>query len=140
VSKDEPQPISITLSPTQVESVLRMAAEGRAPSLSALVLMRVGSRRSDDRSGKAPLGFSLTDTSDSRLSRSLLRGLSLLTCFGDDGEPRGIVDMAQELDMSPSTAHRYALTLLHLGLLERSPQTRKYSLPKLDLAAAGLDG
>jgi hypothetical protein len=140
VSKDEPQPISIALSPTQVESVLRIAAEGRAPSLSALVVMRVGSRRSDHRSGKAPRGFSLTDTSDSRLSRSLLRGLSLLTCFGADGEPRGIVDIAQELDMSPSTAHRYALTLLHLGLLERSPQTRKYSLPKLDLAAAGLDG
>jgi len=138
VSKDEPQSISIALSPTQVESVLRMAADGRAPSLSALVVMRVGSRRSDDGAGKAPL--SLTDTSDSRLSRSLLRGLSLLTCFGAEGEPRGIVDMAQELDMSPSTAHRYALTLLHLGLLERSPQTRKYSLPKLDLAATGLDG
>lgn len=137
MSKDEPQPISITLSPMQVESVLRMAAEGRAPSLSALVVMRVGARHSDGRSGNAPPGFSLTETSDTRLSRSLLRGLSLLTCFGADGEPRGIVDMAEELDMSPSTTHRYALTLVHLGLLERSPETRKYNLPMPDLGVPG---
>jgi DNA-binding IclR family transcriptional regulator len=31
--------------------------------------------------------------------------------------------------MSPSTAHRYAFTLVELGLLERSPTTRKYRLP-----------
>jgi DNA-binding MarR family transcriptional regulator len=69
---------------------------------------------------------------DARLSRSLLRGLSLLTCFTEEDE-RGIVEVAEEIDMSPSTAHRYALTLLTLGLLERSPHTRKYRLPKLDL-------
>ncbi len=74
----------------------------------------------------------LTDPSDLRMSRSMLRGLSLLTCFGDENEPRGIVEMAEELDMSPSTAHRYALTLVHIGLLERAPDTRKYSLPRLD--------
>jgi hypothetical protein len=77
------------------------------------------------------------DMADARLSRSLLRGLSLLTCFTDEGEPRGIVEVAQELDMSPSTAHRYALTLLALGLLDRSPHTRKYSLPKLDFGETG---
>jgi DNA-binding IclR family transcriptional regulator len=69
---------------------------------------------------------------DARLSRSLLRGFSMLTCFDLSGEPRGIVEVAEELGINPSTAHRYALTLLALGLLERSPQTRKYSLPKLD--------
>jgi DNA-binding IclR family transcriptional regulator len=31
--------------------------------------------------------------------------------------------------MSPSTTHRYALTLVELGLLERCPDTRKYRLP-----------
>jgi DNA-binding IclR family transcriptional regulator len=69
----------------------------------------------------------------------LLRGLSLLTCFDADGGPRGIVDMAKSLDMSPSSAHRYALTLVHLGLLERSPRTRKYSLPRAARAQELLD-
>jgi hypothetical protein len=133
VSEDKQlPPISITLSPTQVDSVLRIAAQGRAPSVSALLVRGIGARDSHDGSGKAPLDVSLTQTSDRRLSRSLMRGLSLLTCFDAESGPRGIIDMAEELDMSPSTAHRYALTLLHLGLLERSPHTRKYSLPTLD--------
>jgi hypothetical protein len=69
-------------------------------------------------------------TVDPRLSRSLLRGLSILTCFGPDGDARGIVEIAEELGMSPSTTHRYALTLVELGLLERHPHTRKYRLPR----------
>ncbi|HTR72237.1 MAG TPA: helix-turn-helix domain-containing protein [Solirubrobacteraceae bacterium] len=66
---------------------------------------------------------------DPRLSRSLFRGLSVLTCFTPDGKPRGVLEIADELGMSPSTTHRYALTLVELGLLRRSPTTRKYSLP-----------
>jgi DNA-binding MarR family transcriptional regulator len=89
-------------------------------------------------SGKGGQDVSLDpDMADARLSRSLLRGLSILTCFTDDGGPRGIVEVAEELEMSPSTAHRYALTLLALGLLERSPHTRKYSLPAMDSGEAG---
>ena len=42
-----------------------------------------------------------------------------------------IVELANDLEMSPSTAHRYALTLVELGLLERCPKTRKYRLPAL---------
>jgi len=72
-----------------------------------------------------------SETTDARLSRSLLRGLSLLTGFGPDGEQRGIVELATDLGMSPSTAHRYALTLVELGLLERCPRTRKYRLPQI---------
>src|ERR1700733_5525832 len=45
------------------------------------------------------------------------------------GEPRGILELARDLDLSPSTAHRYAITLVELGLLERCPKTRKYRLP-----------
>jgi DNA-binding IclR family transcriptional regulator len=70
-----------------------------------------------------------TDSDDPRLSRSLLRGLSLLTCFGPDGAARGIVELAHDAGMSPSTAHRYASTLLELGLLERDSKSRKYRLP-----------
>src|SRR5207302_1569986 len=64
---------------------------------------------------------------DPRLSRSLLRGLALLARFGP-GRARGVVELAAELQMSPSTAHRYVLTLVEAGLLEQVPGTRKYRL------------
>lgn len=112
MTNDQQQPISITLSPAQVDEIVRAASASRSPSVSALVG-----------------GYMPSDVSDPRLSRSLLRGLSILTCFGPDGEARGIVELAGDLGMSPSTAHRYAYTLVELGLLERCPKTRKYRLP-----------
>ena len=63
------------------------------------------------------------------MSRSLQRGLSILACFGAEGEARGILELARDLEMSPSTTHRYASTLVEMGLLERCPRTRKYRLP-----------
>jgi IclR helix-turn-helix domain len=139
--------ITIALSPTQVDDVVRAAARGRAPSVSTLIADALasplasngnGSKRSG-RAGKAAgvrvapaaRGYMPVASSDTRLSRSLLRGLSLLTGFGPDCEQRGIVELADELGMSPSTAHRYALTLVEVGLLERCPRTRKYRLPQL---------
>lgn len=141
---DEHVPISITLSPAQVDAVVRAAAHGRTPSISTLILgslngpassgngapARAGSDE-DSHGGPAARGYMPSDISDPRLSRSLLRGLSLLTGFGPDGSERGIVELAEELGMSPSTAHRYALTLVELGLLERCPKTRKYRLPDI---------
>jgi IclR helix-turn-helix domain len=111
--------ISITLSPAQVDAVVRAATNSRSPSVSTLVG-----------------GYMPVDASDPRLSRSLLRGLSLLSCFGPDGAERGIIEMAEDLDMSPSTTHRYASTLVELGLLERCPRTRKYRPPGTQLPVA----
>lgn len=139
---------SAALSPAQVHDVVRAAALSRAPSVSpqrsaSVVGARPGANGHDESSeeynGGPQPGMLQSDSSDPRLSRSLLRGLSLLTCFDAEGGPRGIVDMAKSLDMSPSSAHRYALTLVHLGLLERSPRTRKYSLPRAARAQKLLD-
>jgi hypothetical protein len=138
--------ITITLSPAQVDSVVRAASQGRAPSISTLIAdslaapLRTGNGASGSKRtppirsataahGSAARGYLPSDTDDPRLSRSLLRGLSLLAGFGPDGGERGIVELADDLGMSPSTAHRYALTLVELGLLERSAKTRKYRLP-----------
>jgi hypothetical protein len=111
-------PISITLSPTQVDAIVRAATRSRAPGMAALIG-----------------GFPPIDDDDPRLSRSLLRGLSLLNCFGPDGAERGIIEIAGDLGMSPSTTHRYASTLVELGLLERCPKSRKYRLPSTPLPA-----
>jgi len=134
---DEKSSISITLSPAQVDDIVRAAAGGRAPSVSTLISNLLaapldpehGPRRQDG-AAREPIfgGYLPHDTDDPRLSRSLLRGLSILTCFGPEAGERGIVELAGDLGMSPSTAHRYALTLVELGLLERCPKTRKYRL------------
>jgi hypothetical protein len=140
MSNDQPLSISITLSPTQVHDVVRAASSSRAPSLSTLIADSLNAPLGDGvpvRGGTAPSSGGLpaggahepSATNDQRLSRSLLRGLSLLTGFPPGGAPRGIVELAGDLGMSPSTAHRYALTLVELGLLERCPKTRKYRLP-----------
>ncbi len=141
---DHEQPtISINLSPTQIDEVVRAATNSRAPTLATLISDSLRTPIEDEQASTptALAGESSTrrprprympsDTTDSRLSRSLLRGLSILTCFGPDGDSRGIVELAEDLGMSPSTAHRYALTLVELGLLERCPKTRKYRLPPL---------
>lgn len=125
--------ISIILSPAQVDQVVRAAARGTTPGFSTLISSKLkldntpadgaasGPSRSDG-------GGYLPINEDTRLSRSLLRGLSILTCFGADNSERGIIEMASQLGMSPSTTHRYVSTLVELGLLERSPRTRKYRL------------
>jgi hypothetical protein len=137
----EPKPISIALSPAQVDAVVRAATQTRAPGVSLLIgnvlrapgggeLAHAGSVAGAD--GEDTAGENGYDEdSDPRMSRSLMRGLSLLTRFGPDGSERGIVELSRELGMSPSTAHRYASTLVELGLLERSPRTRKYRLPSV---------
>jgi hypothetical protein len=136
-------PITIALSPMQVDSVVRAASHGQAPSIAALIagsLARSRSNGASDGEGARPARSPADpasarpmsgDADDSRLSRSLLRGFSLLAGFDPDGRERGIVELANDLGMSPSTAHRYALTLVELGLLERCPKTRKYRLPAL---------
>jgi predicted transcriptional regulator len=137
--------ISITLSPAQVDQVVRAAAQGSTPSFSALISTTLNTRRleaereavrpseggrnggtADERN--TPKGYFPT-YEDARLSRSLLRGLSVLTCFGPENEERGIIELADLLGMSPSTTHRYVSTLVELGLLERSTRSRKYRLP-----------
>jgi hypothetical protein len=154
MNSDEPISITITLSPAQVDEVVRAAQQGRAPSVSTLIANSLSAplqpkeaspsdagapgedQAKDEEAAKGAEGdrprggYMPADYVDRRLSRSLMRGLSILTCFGPDGGARGIVELAGDLRMSPSTAHRYALTLVELGLLERCPKTRKYRLPR----------
>ena len=104
--------ISITLSPTQVDAVVRAATSSRAPGMSALIG-----------------GFPPIDDSDPRLSRSLLLGLLVLGAFPTDGEALAVSDIAARLGLSPSTTHRYMSTLLAVGLLEQDPRSRRYRVP-----------
>ena len=115
--------VTIRLSAAQVADVVHAAQGARSPALAVLHALPAAGVRGGER---------IASGGDGRLSRSLLRGLSLLGRVAAEGE-RGILELARELDMSPSTAHRYAQTLLALGLLERAPDTRRY---RLSLSAA----
>jgi IclR family transcriptional regulator, pca regulon regulatory protein len=62
-----------------------------------------------------------------RYSQSLERGLAILASFTPERPVLGIADLADTLGMSPSTTHRYVITLTKLGYLLQGKQ-RKYRL------------
>lgn len=62
-----------------------------------------------------------------RHSQSLRRGLLVLASFTSQRPARGIADIAEELGLYRSTAHRYASTLQALGYLQQRA-TRQYEL------------
>jgi IclR family transcriptional regulator, pca regulon regulatory protein len=82
---------------------------------------RVGIHSLDDEPWRVPR------LPEPRYSQSLERGLEVLACFTTERPRLGIVDIAEELGMSHSTTHRYAITLVALGYLEQD-RSRKYRL------------
>jgi hypothetical protein len=128
------QDITIALSQAQIEQVIRSAGLAGNSTISSLLIVALDSASfapSGDHGQRRTLHdaaqSALSDTlSDSQLSQSLLRGLVILSCFGSERPWRAISDLAQELQMSPSTTHRYVKTLRAVGLLEQNPTTREY--------------
>lgn len=114
--------IAIDLTKAQVDQVIREA--GKGGSLSVLLSALKDPRRSLSL-GSDPSAYP-AEMDDRRLSRSLLSGLLVLSCFPDDGGYIGIGELARTLDMNTSTIHRYVSTLLAVGLLERDTATRRY--------------
>ena len=110
--------LTIELSRTQVDQVVRAAAGGR--SISTVLSGMLESPEE--------LARTLADFDDTRLSRSLLSGLLVFAAFPADGRTLGNAQFARRQGMNPSTAHRYISTYLELGLLERDPGTRRYRL------------
>jgi hypothetical protein len=117
-TETETDKVVIELSQSQVDRVIRSAAEGG--SMSVLL--------SGLRDVREVLAREPRQMEDSRLSRSLLAGLLMLASFPTDGSYLGNAEIARMLDMNPSTTHRYVSTLVAVGLLERDPSTRRYRL------------
>ncbi len=69
-------------------------------------------------------------------SHSLERGLAILGCFTPQRPVLGITEIAEELEMSRSTTHRYASTLTALGYLRQGAR-RRYHLA-LGVTALGM--
>jgi IclR family pca regulon transcriptional regulator len=71
--------------------------------------------------------LNLPTSHDGRYSQSLERGLAILRTFTPEQPWLGIAEIADALEMSRPTTHRYASTLVALGYLEQGPR-RKYRL------------
>ncbi len=128
------QEVAIALSPAQIEQVIRSAGQTSNGAVSRLLVAALDNAHIGA-NGDRHVGRSLHEETklalsgalgDPQLSHSLLRGLAILSCYGSDRPWRAIVDLARELDMSPSTTHRYVKTLRAVGLLEQDPVTREY--------------
>ena len=109
----------IELSPGQVQGVISSAAD--SDSAAALML------------GLGALRNVFTDSLENqRLSKSLVQGLWILLCFPQDGSSIRLAALAQATGISPSNVHRYVITLVAAGLVERDPQTHEYRLSPAD--------
>jgi hypothetical protein len=128
------QDIAIALSRAQIEQVIRSAGQTGNGTVSSLLIAALDNAHWTP-GGDSQASHSLHDATqniltnaqgDPQLSQSLLRGLAILSCYGPERPWRAIVDLAEELSLSPSTAHRYVKTLRAVGLLEQNPTTREY--------------
>jgi IclR family pca regulon transcriptional regulator len=85
-------------------------------------------------------GEELGPGSQGRYSSSLVAGLAILDCFSAERSELGIATLAQRLNMSRSTTHRYASTLVALGYLEQDYSRRYRLAPRVaDLGLSLLD-
>ena len=116
--------ITIELSRSQVDKVIRAAGRGGTMSVLLTALKDPNWTLEID----AEDWVQPAQMEDRRLSRSLLSGLLVLSCFTLDGNDLGIAELARILGMNTSTTHRYVTTLLAVGLLERDAATRRYRL------------
>lgn len=85
--------------------------------------------------------WSIPTLREPRYSQSLERGLAILGVFTAKKPILGIADIAEELQMSRSTTHRYVITLVELGFLVQGA-SRKYrlGLSCTDLGMNSLNG
>jgi IclR family pca regulon transcriptional regulator len=78
---------------------------------------------------------------DAGFSQSLERGLAVLSAFSSTRPLIGVSEIARDVGLSRSSAHRYIATLAALGYLEQDRATRKYRLgPRvLDLGFSAIN-
>jgi DNA-binding MarR family transcriptional regulator len=100
-----------------VDALLRGAADvARSMTSTAVPIMPLPPAR-----GKTKMDLA----TEPRYSQSLERGLHILALFTGERMVWGIADIADELGMSRSTTHRYAISLVKMGQIEPTDH-RKY--------------
>lgn len=109
------RPVTLALTSEQVDRVVR-ASRGTA---GVLAVMLAGLYKLE-----ASLAAQPEILASARMSRSLLMGLRILANLGS--EPASVTGLAEKLALSPSTTHRYLITLLAARLVEQDARSRRY--------------
>jgi DNA-binding MarR family transcriptional regulator len=78
-----------------------------------------------------------SEVKDKYISRSGFIIFMTLAAFAPPRRERTVSEIASELKMSTSSAHRYIKTLVALGLLEQNQSTQEYHLAVPDYTAEG---
>lgn len=110
--------IQIRLSDGQVAQVVQEAGDGGIKTLLFAHLDEGGIRQTLIELLDDPL------INSPGISRSVVIGWVVFAAFTPPGIHRGVIEVARELEMTPSTAHRYITTLTVLGLLEQTVKSR----------------
>jgi hypothetical protein len=126
VTRSPEELVSLELTQAQVEAIVRATADSHGPSLNLLLSGLITEQAISEGSLEDRY---YAELESGRLSHSLFRGLLILALFISGEEGRGVVEVARQLGLSPSTTHRYMTTLVAFGLLVQDPATRKYRLP-----------
>jgi len=61
------------------------------------------------------------------MDTTFLKGLRMLQALSLSDRPRGVTELARELDLTKSNAHRLLKTLVHAGYAQNNAETAKYS-------------
>jgi hypothetical protein len=59
-----------------------------------------------------------------------LRALLVLAAFPADGSARSVTDVARDVGLAPSSAHRILRALTAVGLVTQNPHSRAYARPR----------
>ncbi len=112
------QPVTVTLTASQVGDILMRGTTGAMTPLAVLLEGIAGS------GGRA--AALLARSEDMTYSRSTLRAVLLLSCMPADGSAIELAELARRFDANPSTTHRYLKTWSALGLVQQDPTSRHY--------------
>jgi IclR family KDG regulon transcriptional repressor len=80
----------------------------------------------------------MTTKSSESSVRTLERGLEILLAFEYSSSDFSLTELAQKVDLSPSTASRLLASLEKYHFVRRSPETRRYSLGFAFLHLSGM--
>lgn len=72
------------------------------------------------------------------LTQSVMRALSILSCFNDQTPELRMTDISQRLDLTTSLVSRILATLEHDGFVEQDPASGMYRLGRAVLTLAGV--
>jgi IclR family KDG regulon transcriptional repressor len=62
------------------------------------------------------------------MDKTFVKGLTLIEVLAGSSEPRGVTDLARELEMTKSNIHRLLNTLAAQGYVSKNPKTSAYDL------------